>query len=62
LKTYSARTLKLLLEHLQKQKAAGINVHRQILENTVLQYGYQSLEDAETKLQAKGGSGPSCNC
>ncbi len=63
LKTYSARTLKLLLEYLKNQKEAGVNVHKQILENTVLQYGYESLDDAESKLQAKGTSGSSsCNC
>lgn len=51
LATYSLGTLKLYLEHVQRQKAAGINGTEAVLEFTVKLHGYDSLIDAETKLQ-----------
>lgn len=30
----------------------GRNLNEMIMENTVLQYGYESLEDAQRKLEA----------
>lgn len=53
LKTYSQKTLQLLYDFLVAEKESGHNIHEQILNNTVLQYGYTSLEDAESKLEEK---------
>ena len=51
--TYSVETLRLygaLVERSQKER---INLCEQVLKNTVLQYGYQSLEEAENAQAAR---------
>ena len=45
--TYSAKTLRLLLDHYLALVAEGVNPAELILEYTVKQYGYASLERAE---------------
>jgi hypothetical protein len=52
LATYSERTLELYYDHLLKQKSENINGSRIILEHTIKQYGYESLEEANEKLRA----------
>ena len=49
LSTYSMRTLHLYEEHMQRQKEAGVNMNRRILEKEVELYGYPSLEAAEKR-------------
>lgn len=49
LSTYSMRTLHLYEEHLQKQREAGVNMNRRILEKEAELYGYPSLEAAEKR-------------
>jgi hypothetical protein len=53
LATYSARTLGLYLEYLLHQKADNVNGSGIILENMVKQYGYNSLEEANSRLGAR---------
>ena len=50
LATYSERTLGLYYEHLLKQKSEDRNGSKIILEHTVKQYGYESLEEANEKM------------
>jgi hypothetical protein len=50
LATYSARTLELYLEHLLQQKSDDVNGSGIILENMVKQYGFNSLEEANSRL------------
>ena len=49
--TYSKRTLGLYHEHLLKQRSENINGSEIILEHTIKQYGYESLEEANEKLK-----------
>lgn len=49
LKTYSAETVKLYLEMVRKMEQAGENLEQKCLLNTVKQYGYDSLEQAESR-------------
>lgn len=50
LKTYSDRTLKLYGEFVVGIAKQGGNLTQMIMENTVHMYGYESLEQAESKL------------
>lgn len=52
LATYSLKTLKHHLSHMERQKKAGINGARITLEEMVAGSGYTSLEAAEAKLAA----------
>ena len=47
LKTYSPATLRAYRDHLQKCKAEGRNLAREVAEHISAAYGYASLEDAE---------------
>lgn len=49
LKTYSADTVKLYLDMVRKMDAEGENLEQLYLLNTVKQYGYDSLEQAESR-------------
>ena len=51
LSTYSQRTLELYLNHISQQKSENINGAETVLDCTVKHYGYNSLADAEQKLQ-----------
>jgi len=51
LETYSSKTLDLYHKHLCQQKSINVNVVEVILEYTVQQYGYSSLQDADQKFQ-----------
>ncbi len=50
LKTYSKETLKFYLEHIRAARAAGKNLALIVQEAMVKLYGYESIEDAESKL------------
>jgi hypothetical protein len=50
LATYSVQTLQLYLSHIQEEKSRGINGSAITLEQTVQQYGFKSLEDANEIL------------
>lgn len=50
LATYSLDTLKLLLAFFANLEAAGKNLTEEILLNTADNYGFRSLENAETKI------------
>ena len=50
LATYSLRTLELYLDNLLQQRNRGINGSEVTLLHTMRQYGYESLEEAEEKL------------
>ncbi len=51
--TYSDRTLALLRAHLDKLKAEGVSLARIILENSIMHYGFASLEDAEQQIRQR---------
>ena len=51
LKTYSEHTLRLYAAYVEALKAENKNLNQLILENTVHQYGYTSLEEAESHLK-----------
>lgn len=51
LATYSVRTVTIYLEYVRELQREGKNLNEMILHNTVLQYGYSSLEQAERKLR-----------
>ena len=51
--TYSLHTLQCLQAHLKKLQEQGISLAAVILENGVKSYGYESLEQAETMMQAR---------
>lgn len=50
LRTYSPRTLRLLLEFIRSEKALGHNIAMKIRSSMAKLYGYQSLEELELKL------------
>lgn len=64
-KTYSAQTLRRLLEHAQALEAEGRELVREIQLNTVRSLGYATLAEAETamgqQLQFRGGPCPTCH-
>lgn len=49
--TYSDVTFKLYGMMIVDKARAGLNLSREIIRNTVLLYGYLSLEDAESKIK-----------
>ena len=51
LQTYSERTLRLYAGYVEELKQKGENLNQLILENTVTQYGYHSLDEAEVSLK-----------
>jgi hypothetical protein len=53
LETYSQQTLALYYQHILKEKEQGVNGCKTLLENTVMRYGYNSLEEANEKLKTK---------
>ncbi|MCD8357373.1 MAG: DUF4125 family protein [Clostridia bacterium] len=53
LATYSFQTVRLYAEYAERIKKAGKNLGEIILNNTVAQYGYASLADAEKKLNGR---------
>lgn len=55
LATYSLRTLGLYAAYMESLQKEGRSMNQMILENTVAQYGYDSLEAAERRLS--GGAG-----
>ena len=52
LDTYSKDTFILYCRYVIGLYQNGRNLNEMIMENTVLQYGYESLEDAQRKLEA----------
>lgn len=52
LATYSRRTLELYSENILQQQSENLNGAEIVLECTVKRYGYNSLADAEKKLEA----------
>jgi hypothetical protein len=52
LATYSLKTLKLYYEHLVKEQYESINGSEITLAQTIKQYGFQSLEEANEKLKS----------
>ena len=50
LDTYSEDTFILYCRYVIRLYQEGKNLNRMIVENTVRQYGYYSLEDAESRL------------
>ncbi|QAT43039.1 DUF4125 family protein [Aminipila luticellarii] len=50
LKTYSKNTLKLYLDYVRENRAAGKNLALMVRDTMVKMYGYRSIEDAENKL------------
>lgn len=53
LSTYSEQTLTLYLAHVQHLQAQDENLNKLILNNTVTQYGYPSLDAAEAAFSAR---------
>ncbi|WP_312702367.1 DUF4125 family protein [Sedimentibacter sp.] len=53
LSTYSENTLELHLKHVNQLLGEGINQYESIMENTVHEYGYSSLDEAELKQVKK---------
>ena len=53
LATYSVRTLELCLAHVRHQQAQGINGSALVLQQTMEQYGFASLEEANRKLGSR---------
>ena len=49
LKTYSLETLRLYADYVEKCRAEGRNLAKEVAEHTARAYGYASLEDAERK-------------
>ncbi|SHH49189.1 Protein of unknown function [Sporobacter termitidis DSM 10068] len=54
--TYSEKTLSLLKAHLLALERAGRALARDILENTVRYYGYETLESAEAAAKARAAA------
>ena len=52
LATYSLKTLKLYHEHLVKEQSENINGSEITLAQTIKQYGFHSLEEANEKLKS----------
>ena len=52
--TYSEKTIRLLLEHIKKLEAEGIEFFRRVQENSVRCMGFSSMEDAEKQLSGRG--------
>lgn len=52
--TYSVRTLELYRKHVDELLKKGMNMNILILENIIENYGYSSLEQAESYLNTKG--------
>lgn len=50
LKTYSKNTLKLYLDYVRTNRAAGKNLAMVVQDTMVRMYGYNSIQDAENKL------------
>lgn len=50
LKTYSPNTLKLYLDYVRTNRAAGTNLAMIVQDTMVKMYGYSSIQDAENKL------------
>ena len=55
LMTYSKETLELLLRYTNELSEQGLSLGRELMEETIKQSGYSSLEEAEIKLKTKGG-------
>lgn len=53
LATYSVRTLELCLVHVRQQQAEKVNGSAMILAETMRQYGFASLEEANRRLGAR---------
>lgn len=53
LATYSMRTLRLYAAYVDQLLGEGRNMNEEILRNTVLQYGYASLDEAEASQPAE---------
>ncbi len=53
LATYSLKTLKLYYEHLVKEQSENINGSEITLAQTIEQYGFTSLEEANEKLKSQ---------
>jgi hypothetical protein len=53
LATYSPRTLELYLEHVKQQESNGVNGSAIILAQTLKQYGFASLDEANERLKAR---------
>jgi hypothetical protein len=51
LATYSLKTLKVYYEHLVKEQAEHVNGSEKTLAQTIKQYGFHSLEEANEKLK-----------
>lgn len=58
LATYSLETLERYWEHIQQLRREGRNLNEEILMYTVTQYGYATLEEAETSLSGRTGEKP----
>lgn len=52
LSTYSLRTLVLYLDNMLRQKDQGINAAELVLQSTLKQYGFNSIQEAEDRLKA----------
>jgi len=53
LATYSRETLEHYWTHIQTLQQEGRNMNEEILRHTVAQYGYSSLDEAESRLAGK---------
>lgn len=53
LATYSLETLEHYWAHIQTLQQEGRNMNEEILRHTVAQYGYSSLDEAESRLAGK---------
>lgn len=56
--TYSEKTLTALWNHLCRLEADGVALARLVLENSVMHYGYNSLEQAEAVMKKYAESQP----
>lgn len=52
--TYSDKTVRLLLEHIRKLEAEGIEFFRRVQENSIRCMGFASMEEAEKQLSKRG--------
>ncbi len=53
LATYSVRTLELCVAHIRQLQAGGVNGSALILADTMKQYGFASLEEANRRLESR---------
>lgn len=53
LQTYSERTLEHYLKNLEEKNNQGLNPVKMTMENTIKNYGYESLEDAESGVSSR---------